>query len=288
MHGMKNTSAKKMHKCNFCKKKITSFKVINYFDNLKEGKFLNCSSCKIYINNKIYRKIYTSKKTNLNSYLNKNILYYLKSIFLYLYFLKLKKFFPKKNNIILDYGSGSGEFSNIMSQSKNKIFASDFTFNKLLYNKKVSFIKIEKLFIKKNKKKFNVIFLRHVLEHIYDFNKLIPKLKLLLKNNGKIIIEVPNYDSFWKKVLKSKWPGFFYPYHHYVFSEKFLIKIFKIHKLKIVKTNFVEPPIFGSYFSSIGINRSLSKILSLFFYPIQFLISKFNFSSEGILFILKK
>ena len=99
---VENTSTK-MHKCNFCKKKITSFKVINYFDNLKEGKFLNCSSCKIYINNKINRKIYTSKKTNLNSYLNKNILYYLKSIFLYLYFLKLKKFFPKKNNIILEW-----------------------------------------------------------------------------------------------------------------------------------------------------------------------------------------
>ncbi len=277
-----------MHKCNFCKKKITSIKVINYFNKLGEGEFFKCSNCKIYINNKISKKIYISSKKNLNSYLKKNILYYLKSLFLYLYFLKLKKFFPKDENLILDYGSGSGEFSNIIARSKNKIFATDFTFNKALYSKKVTFIEKEKLFTKKNENKFNIIFLRHVLEHIYDFNKLIPKLKFLLKNNGKIIIEIPNYDSFWKKILKGKWPGYFYPYHHYVFSEKFLTKTFKSHKLKIVNLKFVEPPIFGSYFSSIGISRSLCKFLSLIFYPFQFLISKLNFSSEGIIYILRK
>jgi len=277
-----------MHKCNFCRKKIPSIKVSNYFNKFEEGKFFKCSSCKIYINNKITKKIYTSSKKNINSYLNKNILYFAKSLFLYLYFLKLKKFFPNKENIILDFGSGSGEFSNIISKSKNRIFSSDYTFNKSLYNKKVTFIKIENLFKKKNKNKFNVIFLRHVLEHIYDFNKLIPKLKLLLKKNGKIIIEIPNYHSFWREILKGKWPGFFYPYHHYVFSKQFLTKQFKIHKLKIVKVNFVEPPIFGSYFSSLGINRSLSKFLSIILYPLQFIISKFNSSSEGILFILKK
>jgi len=288
MTGMKNTLEKKMHRCNFCRNKISSIKVINYFNKFENGIFFKCLSCKIFINNKITKKIYISSKKNFNSYLEKNILYFLKSLFLYLYFLKLKKFLPNKENIILDFGSGSGEFSNIISKSKNIVFATDFTFNKSLYNKKVSFIKIENLFKNKNKKKFNVIFLRHVLEHIYDFNKLIPKLKFLLKNNGKIIIEIPNYHSFWRKVLKGKWPGFFYPYHHYVFSKQFLIKKFKNHKLKIEKVNFVEPPIFGSYFSSLGIHRSLSKLLSIIFYPIQFMLSKFNSSSEGILFILKK
>ena len=94
-----------MHKCNFCRKKIPSIKVSNYFNKFEEGKFFKCSSCKIYINNKITKKIYTSSKKNINSYLNKNILYFLKSLFLYLYFLKLKKFFPNKENIILDFGS---------------------------------------------------------------------------------------------------------------------------------------------------------------------------------------
>ena len=120
-----------------------------------------------------------------------------------------------------------------------------------------------------------------MLEHIYDFNKLIPKLKLLLKKNGKIIIEIPNYHSFWREILKGK-SRFLLSISSLCVFKTILTKQFKIHKLKIIKVNFVEPPIFGSYFSSLGINRSLSKFLSIILYPLQFIISKFNSSSEGI------
>ena len=277
-----------MHKCKFCKKKVFPVKVVDYLKRSGYGIFYDCFNCKICINNKISKKIYTSSKKNLNSYLKKDILYYLKSLFLFFYFFRLTKYSSKKKKIILDYGSGSGEFSNIISNRYNKVFVTDFVFNKSLYNENVSFIHTKKIFVKTYKNKFDIIFLRHVLEHIHEFDLLLPKLKYLLRNNGTIIIEVPNYNSFWKSILKSKWPGYFYPFHHYVFSRSFLTKRFKDHNFKLVKVNLVEPPIFGSYFLSLGINRSFSKILSIFIYPLQLIISKFNSSSEGILFILKK
>ena len=277
-----------MKKCKFCGSKTKEIRVKNYLNINLQARFQKCSECKVYINNKISKNIYTASKKNLNSYLNKNILYYLKSFFLYFSYLKVKKYFPKKKNIILDFGSGSGEFPFIMTNTNDKIFATDFEYNKSLYIKKISFIKVNELFAKNYYKKFDVIFLRHVLEHILDFDTIIIMLKKKLKNEGKLIIEIPNYKSFWKLILRGNWPGFFYPFHHYVFSESFLIKKFKSHNLKIIKISYVEPPIFGSFFSSLGIERSLSKFLSVIVYPFQYILSKLTFSSEGLQFILKK
>ena len=217
-----------MKKCKFCKSKTREIRVKNYLNTNLQGRFLKCLKCKVYINNKISKKIYTASKKNIKKNLNKNILYYLKSFFLYLTYLKVKKHFPRKKNIILDFGSGSGEFSSIMTNTNNKIFATDFEYNKLLYKRKISFIKPNKLFSSNYNHKFDVIFLRHVLEHILDFDKIIIKLKKKLKNDGKLIIEIPNYKSFWKILLRSNWPGFFYPFHHYVFQNHSLLKNLKV------------------------------------------------------------
>ena len=65
----------------------------------------------------------------------------------------------------------------------------------MLYNDKVTFLKVNKLFKKNNYNKFNIIFLRHVLEHIIDFDILIPKLKKLLNKDGIIILHRHKKDD---------------------------------------------------------------------------------------------
>lgn len=279
-----------MKKCKFCNSKINKIKVVNFKFIKKNNFFYNCQYCKIEINPKKYNeKIYVYEKRNINFSGKKNIIYYLKSFFLFFFYLKIKKYFQKNKKLnILDFGSGSGEFTNILLNSKHNIYASDYLFNKPYYSKNIYFIDAKHIFKKKYHKKFDIIILRHVLEHIYNLKVFFKKLKKISKNNHvKIIMEVPNYESFWKKVLKNRWPGYFYPYHHYVFSKKFLKNHLSKNNLKIIKISNVETPIVGSYFYSLGLNRNLCKIVSIFLYPIQFFLSKLNFKSESILLVLK-
>ena len=138
-------------------------------------------------------------------------------------------------------------------------------------------------------KKFDIILMRHVFEHIFDLNNFIKGIKKNLKNkDSNLIIEVPNIDSFWKKIMKERWPGYFYPFHYYVFSKQFLKNFFSKNGLKIIGEQNLEPAIIGSFLLTFGINKSICKIFSLIFYPFQLLISKIFLSSEAILIIVKK
>jgi len=276
-------------KCLFCKKIYdSSLTTFNYQKKITVQKFYLCKSCKVFIQPKLIKNQYT-KQDSSNYNLTRNFFYYLKQIFLFFFIFKQRKFFKKKKDI-LDYGSGSGELAIALSLFyKNKnIFTSDiFKLNK-------KFIpKIKKHYLlHKNQligKKFDIILMRHVLEHIYDLNTFFYTIKKNLKNkNSLLIIEIPNFDSFWKKIMRNRWPGYFYPFHHYVFSKQFLKQYLFKNDLKVINEQNLEPAIIGSFLLTFGINKSICKFFSLIFYPIQFLISKIFLSSESILIIVKK
>lgn len=274
--------------CKFCKKKAQLVKVCSYNNLNHIGLFYVCKKCRVISQPKIIKNLYQNQNSS-NYNLSKNLFYYLKQITLIYFIFKLKKFFISKKDI-LDYGCGSGELSIALSfifKDKN-IFTSDV-------------FKIDKKFIPKVKKhylinrgdlenkKFDVILMRHVLEHIFDLNNFITKIKKNFKNkNSLLILEVPNMDSLWRKIMKRRWPGYFYPFHYFVFSSIFLRNFLSKNGLKIIDVQHLEPPIVGSFLLTFGINKSLCKFLSLIFYPLQLIISKISFSSEAILLVVKQ
>ncbi len=276
-------------RCKFCKNKYdTIIKAQDYRQNNKAGYFYECKSCKVIIQPKIIKNLYINQKSS-NYNLSKNLFYYLKKIILLSFISKIKSFFYKKKDI-LDYGCGSGELAIALSffYKKKDIFTADV-------------FKLDKKFIPRIKKhyllnkgelknkKFDIILMRHVLEHIFDLNVFIKKIKKNLKNkDSNLIIEVPNMNSIWRKIMKERWPGYFYPFHYYVFSKKFLKNYLSKNSLEVVDVKNLEPAIIGSFLLTLGINKSICKLLSLTFYPFQFLISKIFLSSEAILIIVKK
>ena len=275
-------------KCLFCKKKYnSSLTTFNYQKKIAIKKFYLCNSCKVIVQPKLIKNLYT-KQDSSNYNLTKNFFYYLKQIILLFFIFNIRKFFKKKKDI-LDYGCGSGELAIALSlfyKDKN-IFTSD------VFELDKKFIpKIKKHYLlHKNQligKKFDIILMRHVLEHIHDLNTFLKKIKKNLKNkNSLLMIEIPNFDSFWRKIMRNRWPGYFYPFHYYVFSKQFLKEYLLRNDLKVVNEKNLEPAIIGSFLLTFGINKSICNFFSLFFYPIQFLISKIFLTSEAILIIVK-
>lgn len=71
---------------------------------------------------------------------------------------------------------------------------------------------------------FDLITMRHTLEHFYDPSAVLSSLHSRLNKNGKIIIEVPDYGSFDRRSYGTDWPAFG-PYHLWYFSRKSLIRV---------------------------------------------------------------
>ncbi|RKY83677.1 class I SAM-dependent methyltransferase, partial [candidate division KSB1 bacterium] len=52
---------------------------------------------------------------------------------------------------------------------------------------------------------FDLVMMWHVLEHIENPVLYLKEISRILKENGKLIIEVPNLDSLNFRIFKEKW-----------------------------------------------------------------------------------
>lgn len=260
--------------CNICNKKI--FKISNIreisnkdkldweFDStfvlsgFKTAKcFLGfCKSClsishyPFFDTNKLYnargykvrKKIFeTYEKRKYNSNLER---YSIKKEFdsaknEFLRFEKISNFIKKNSNhyvsgkfSILDYGGGDGYiskcFKNLLEANSNiKVFISNF--DPIKWNRGSN---------KFVNKKFDLIIMSHVVEHLNDPIKIINKLKKnFLNQNGLIFVEVPDERTrFIKLILKNKIGLHYHVTHH---SRNSLEKMFLKCNFNFVRTKYI-------------------------------------------------
>lgn len=69
---------------------------------------------------------------------------------------------------------------------------------------------------------FDYITMSQVLEHVHDPVRLVKSFQNILKENGQLIIGVPNIDSRLRKKYGSRWLNWHVPYHLNHFSKKSL------------------------------------------------------------------
>lgn len=72
--------------------------------------------------------------------------------------------------------------------------------------------------IKSSMKKFDLITLNHVLEHLPDPINTLQIISTFLAPNGRIVITTPNVESLASKIFKSYWRGLEPPRHFNLFS----------------------------------------------------------------------
>lgn len=157
------------------------------------------------------------------------------------------------NKDILDFGCGWGNFLTSLKKTKS-LSGIELREDCIGYLKK----KRKKIFIEKNlknlKKKFDVITLFHVLEHMPEQVKSLKKIKKYLKKKGKIIIEVPHANDFLLGLDNLKEFKFFtfWSEHlilHTYLSLKTILKVAGFKKIKI------------SYFQRYSLNNHLGWII---------------------------
>ena len=94
------------------------------------------------------------------------------------------------------------------------------------------------IFTIKFNKKFDVIIMNQVLEHVHDPNKYLEHIKSLLTPKGQLIISVPNSSCLDFRILKDSWLSFQAPTHIFHFNLKSLHHLLIKSGFNIEKTDY--------------------------------------------------
>lgn len=200
---------------------------------IRNLKCLDSSSLKSFYNNE-YRLIYTGKKSTNQKHL-KNIFYAQFETGKKYYELINKIINIKKKNTVLEIGCSCGGVLSYFKDKGLKVTGLDYDNTYLKYGKKKKLNLIYGSLENLNKKKFDIIILSHVFEHIYEIKSFINNLNNFLAYDGIIFIAVPgiynkNYYSI--RHIKYNYKKILFLYylqnaHIYSFSKKTLTNFFR-------------------------------------------------------------
>ena len=87
---------------------------------------------------------------------------------------------------------------------------------------------------------FSAVVLRSYLEHEHNPLEVLEGLRKTIKNNGVVIIKVPNYGSINRVVRGKKWCGYRFPDHVNQFTPNTLSKMVLKAGYKIIKFNYTD------------------------------------------------
>ena len=161
--------------------------------------------------------------------------------------LKLINSFQSEEKKILDVGCGTGDFLKLAKDNLWHISGIEPNENaRNIANQKTEncVFDVEDL-LKFKVRNFDVITLWHVLEHLPKLENHLSVFESLLKPNGRLIIAVPNYNSYDAKHYKSYWAAYDVPRHLWHFSQTSIKKLVSKNNMEVVE---VLPMSFDAYY----------------------------------------
>ena len=137
---------------------------------------------------------------------------------------------------------------------------------------------------------FNTITLWHVLEHLEDLNETMTLFSKLLHEEGKLIIALPNINSFDVAKYRAFWAAYDVPRHIWHFSPDAFQRLAQKHNYAITA---IKPMPFDAFYISILSekykNRKFPLLRGIFTGIAAYAISLFNKrKSSSLIYVLRK
>ena len=150
---------------------------------------------------------------------------------------------------ILDYGCRVGDYLEHMQKNGYDVLGMEPNDSaRKIAQSKLGESKVNSTEIENINEKFDVITLWHVLEHIPNLHEIIEQLKKHLKENGTLVIAVPNHQSYDAKYYGQYWAAYDVPRHLWHFTETSMHKLFNEFGMKIES---VHPMKLDSFYVSL-------------------------------------
>lgn len=164
----------------------------------------------------------------------------------------VRKFTPVS---LLDYGCGTGHFLSYCKTKGLEVygFEPDNQARDIAGNKVGETIYADISLIDKS---FDVVTLWHVLEHVSLLSDTMLWLKQKLNKNGRVIIAVPNYESYDAGIFKEFWAAYDVPRHLYHFSKASLTTLANKYGFCVES---IHPMKLDSFYVSLLSNRYKGK-----------------------------
>lgn len=198
-----------------------------------------------------------------------------------------------KKGKILDVGCGTGYFLKMCKENGWQIDGTEPDENARNLAEQNTGKEIEKsIFSVEKTSAYNIVSLWHVLEHIHKLNETLIKINLLLKEDGRLIIAVPNSDSKDAMIYQDAWAAYDVPRHLYHFNQKSMEALLAKHGFIIEKTlpmkfdSFYVSMMSEGYLSENQANKYIKTILNGCISNIYGFFNNNNYSS--IIYVAKK
>ncbi len=267
---------------------------------------IDLAAKKMNIFRKLFNKIQESYLSNKYQYSSSTPKYF--NLFLFLSPLRKSAtdfkvmYLPKLHGKILDIGCGSGDFLLFMHSKGWNVTGidSDLKAVQRAKGKGLNVIKGNLLDQNFQNESFDAIVLSHVIEHLYDPNKILNECMRILKKGGKLVIATPNIESLGHFIFRQNWRGLEPPRHINLFSISSLnnlinkvgfkeIKIFTIPRIA-VDIFMTSTQIKSGGNGKIKLNVSITiKVFAAIFAAVESFLNIFPLSiGEEIIVISKK
>lgn len=159
----------------------------------------------------------------------------------------------KKESVLIDIGCGEGLFLQEAKNYVNNVYGIEPTKHYATYAKDHLSLDIQQGVIEEIEfpaDTFDIVTMFHVLEHLHSPSQTLDRIYSWIKQNGYIVIEVPNIESRTARYKGLNWE-LIYPEHKFYFSPNSLKCLLEKKHFEIISMRFRD---FDQYRISIGKN----------------------------------
>lgn len=191
---------------------------------------------------------------------------------------------------VLDFGCGSGQFTRCLAEMLpgSTVTGADF------HDAPPAELAGRRYFpigeARDHAGEFDLVSAFHVLEHDDAPQALLGRIAALAERGGTIVLEVPNIDCIWTRLLGKAWDAWYLPFHRTHFSRPALRALVERAGLTIERDLDICVPTMGrSLANAFGRPNSLPFLLAgIVLHPLQWLGERLSGRPSAIRIIARK